>query len=99
MSLKNFLDSPDSPAQPLKPYRNIFLHIQYNYYIETLFNIFGKDNAGIFFLEDLKNNYLKFINSIYNFIGVKSDIIPKKKVKKSLEYLPSNLFRFFNKFT
>ncbi len=54
----------------------------YNQQLERYFKLFSRDQILILVYEDIKKNPLKFIQKIYNFLGVNSSFVPSMLEKK-----------------
>ena len=97
LSLRDFLTSPKSPAAPDNPKENIFLRVQYDHYVESLFELFGRENVGIFLFEDFVSSYETFMVNLYSFIGVDCQKIPANTVVwRGPNMLNAEIFRMLN---
>lgn len=80
LSCRDFFGSENSPAQPHNSDENIFRRVQYAGYVETLMELFGKENVGVFLFEDFIADYQNFMKSMYRFVGVDEELIPQNTI-------------------
>ena len=50
--------------------------------LKTYFDVFPKENIGIFITDDLNANPIKFIQAVYSFLGVNSSFVPPSALRK-----------------
>ena len=53
--------------------------------LERYLKLFPSNNIGVFIIDDLKDNPIKFIQNIYKFLGVDDNFIPPSIYKKNNE--------------
>lgn len=61
------------------------IYIDWGMYFKHLkpyYNLFPKNNIGVFFTDDIKNNQVNFIQGVYKFLGVDRNFIPPSAKKK-----------------
>lgn len=61
------------------------IYISWGMYYKQLkpyFNLFPRENVGVFFIDDLKKDPVKFIQGIYEFLGVNKEFIAPSTLKK-----------------
>jgi hypothetical protein len=81
--------------------RGIIERLKYDKNIQMYYDIFGKDNVLVLLYDELKEDKQKFINKIFTFIGVKTNIKllkqKQKKVNSSLTTVGGLFLRIMNK--
>ncbi len=100
LGLPDYLNAPFSPASPCDEQENIFLRVQYDRYVETLFRLFGRENVGVFFFEEFITHYEGFMRDLYGFIGADPDQIPDNTpLWRGPNRRNANLIRMLNRFS
>ncbi len=98
LSLKQFLTSPHSPANPESKSDSIFLRVRYDQYLDCLRQIFGRENVHVFFFEDFVNHFELFMADLYGSIGADREFVPPNQlVWRRPNYFVANAFRVLNK--
>lgn len=108
LSIRDFLTFTHSPAvnrtnTPLpgqQPGRNsIFSKLQYDRYVSYAFELFGRDNVKVMFLENLQRNRQGFLSDLYDFLGVDPSFNPPAQAANTSFKPPwFNLMRFGSQF-
>lgn len=101
MRLKRFLSERPSPGRFHRP-SSLFTRVQYDAHTAHLFDLFGKDNVTVLFMEDLQKNPDDFLQAVYRAAGARTDFpLPaaEKKVNRSYGHLTMNVFRTMNALT
>ena len=91
--------------------KNPEIYIDWGMYYKQLkryFNLFPKKNIGIFLLDDLKKNPVKFMQKVYQFLGADKNFVPpsikkrenpaKKTKNKFTRFLLSDSISSISKF-
>ena len=70
---------------------NVRLRGMYYKNVKTFIKEFGKSNVLILFYDDLKKNSNLFFKNIYNFLGIKHNILPNHKIYADSLYAKNKL--------
>jgi hypothetical protein len=55
----------------------------YYKHLKKYYDVFPKENIGVFFMDDLEKDPVKFIQNVYKFLGVDSNFVPPSVKKRA----------------
>jgi len=84
-TLKEKNESFEKALKNKDGYENYIDGGMYYKHLKKYYDIFPKENIGVFFMDDLKKDPVKFIQDIYKFLGVDHSFVPPSIRKKENE--------------
>lgn len=93
------VDRSQNFEEALKKYSSIYIDTSLYYrQLKPYFDLFPRKNILVVIYEDIQKNPLKFIQNIYQFLGVKNSFIPPSfniKINPTSKYIYPALFKIY----